>query len=200
MYKIKTIESPEKISNGNTALIDIYNWGCKYRPETKAILCHIQEQGLLLKMSCKESNPLISVQPRIGMVCVDSCMEFFFDISKNHSVDTPYINIEVNAAGALCCEAGAIGNRIEFTKAGIPLPKVETYIHDDEWGFTLLVSNEILKAVYPDVSLKSGSVIYGSFYKCGDHTEQPHYGSFVKIDTPRPSFHQPAFFAEMIIE
>lgn len=199
MYKISTITSKEQISNGDIALIDIYNWGGEYRPETTAQLCYLKGEGLLLKMVCKESDPLITVRTPVGSVCVDSCMEFFFDLSLEHSASSPYINIEANAAGALCCQIGDKKARVEFAEAKIPLPEIVTYVNEDEWGFTLFISNEILHKVYPDINLDIGSVIHGSFYKCGDHTKTPHYGSYVKIDFPSPSFHQPAFFVPMTI-
>lgn len=32
------------------------------------------------------------------------------------------------------------------------------------------------------------------FYKCGDETGRPHYGSWQKVETDAPDFHRPEFF------
>ena len=33
-----------------------------------------------------------------------------------------------------------------------------------------------------------------NFYKCGDATSHPHWGSWAIVETEQPNFHQPAFF------
>ena len=38
----------------------------------------------------------------------------------------------------------------------------------------------------------------GNFYKCGDQTSHPHWGSWAPVDTPRPNFHQPNFYQPLI--
>ena len=39
----------------------------------------------------------------------------------------------------------------------------------------------------------------GNFYKCGDKTAHPHYLSWNPIKTPKPDFHRPEFFGELLI-
>ena len=38
----------------------------------------------------------------------------------------------------------------------------------------------------------------GNFYKCGDRTSHPHWGSWAPVDTPNPSFHQPDFYQPLV--
>ena len=38
----------------------------------------------------------------------------------------------------------------------------------------------------------------GNFYKCGDRLPVPHYLSWAPIDTPKPDFHRPEYFEELI--
>ena len=40
----------------------------------------------------------------------------------------------------------------------------------------------------------SGTRWKGNFYKCGDLTSHPHWGSWAPVHTETPSFHQPSFF------
>ncbi len=42
--------------------------------------------------------------------------------------------------------------------------------------------------------------IRANFYKCGDKTAHPHYLSWSPIDTPRPDFHRPDFFGELLLD
>ena len=39
-----------------------------------------------------------------------------------------------------------------------------------------------------------------NFYKCGDLTSHPHYLSWSPIGTPKPDFHRPEYFGELIIK
>ncbi|MFH1567889.1 MAG: carbohydrate-binding family 9-like protein, partial [Gemmatimonadota bacterium] len=41
---------------------------------------------------------------------------------------------------------------------------------------------------------RQGTVWRANFYKCGDRTSHPHWGSWAPVGTPRPNFHQPDFF------
>ena len=43
----------------------------------------------------------------------------------------------------------------------------------------------------------NGHVMEGNFYKCGDHTASPHWGSWVPM--PRLDFHDPDSFGTFII-
>ena len=42
--------------------------------------------------------------------------------------------------------------------------------------------------------------IRANFYKCGDKTAHPHYLSWSPIDTPKPDFHRPDFFGELLLD
>ena len=85
----------------------------------------------------------------------------------------------------------------------------DTYKYEVRWhtrtpnapegqGSTCLLYTSI-ENIYGDAVFHSGDLLRGNFYKCGDRTEHPHYASFTKIDTPRPCFMDPDYFADMII-
>lgn len=199
MYKIKILESKKKISSGEIAPVNQYNWGGDYRPETFGQLCFIKDFGFILKMTCTETNPVATVLPPTGQVCIDSCLESFINFKPNDPT-SPYINFEVNALGTICCEFSPKGGlRPRFENNNIPLPTVEIFKSDTQWGFIMEIKLEILKAIYGDISFHKDSRLTGNFFKCGDKTPIRHYGSYTKIDFPHPSFHQPQFFADMII-
>jgi len=101
----------------------------------------------------------------------------------------------------MCCEFGEKGgaDRSEFMKNNIELPLIKTYEKEQEWVVELFIPLSLIQSVYNDSIFNIGDVIKGNFFKCGDKTHTPHYGSYTKIDVEYPSFHQPSFFADMII-
>lgn len=201
MYTIKIITDSFQVESAVPVHVDVYNWGGDYRPETTARLCFIEGKGFALRLCCKESNPTATVQPPYGHVCIDSCIEFFANFAPDvpHS---PYINFEVNALGTMCCEFGEKGGvRPRFEANNIPFPTISTFKQEDCWGANLFIGLDTLKAVYgEDFTIGKGDRIRGNFFKCGDKTPNPHYGSYTKIGWEYPSFHQPQFFADMMIE
>lgn len=199
-YLIKKINSIEEIDEGEIALIDVYNWGGKYRPKTRAILCFIENEGFALKMMSKESKPTATLKFQNEMVCRDSCMEFFANFRPDLE-GTGYINFEVNPNGAcLCCYGDSVMNRKTVLEMGFKHVFPKPFRTEDAWGFTLFVPLKLISDIYGESEFKSGTKIRGNFFKCGDKTPNPHYGSYTEIKWEHPSFHRPEFFADMIIE
>lgn len=199
MYPIRRITGREQIDSGAVASVDIYNWGGEYRPETKATLCFWEGKGFLLKMTCREENPR-AVYPfdrQNSMVCEDSCMEFFGNFAPEKE-NSGYLNFECNANGCLlCCYGPDRYQRKTVAEMGIPHPLPEAFRTGAEWGYELLIPIELLQKVYGKSEFSAGDRIRGSFYKCGDLTGHPHYGSDIPISIDHPDFHCPEFFGEM---
>ena len=47
---------------------------------------------------------------------------------------------------------------------------------------------------------KGSARLKGNFYKCASACSMPHYMSWNPIDTPKPDFHRPEFFGDIILE
>lgn len=45
-----------------------------------------------------------------------------------------------------------------------------------------------------------GMAIHANFYKCGEKTEYPHFGVWKHPGTPKPDFHRPESFGEIVLE
>ncbi|MEG0691491.1 MAG: carbohydrate-binding family 9-like protein [Oscillospiraceae bacterium] len=199
MYTIKTITDMEQLEQGNVAEISIYNWNCQYQPPAYAQMCYIKDKGFGIKLSCKESNPLARYTEPNCMVCEDSCLEAFVNF-KPEVKDKGYINFEANVNGSLLCEFGEVSeNRKRLISMGLNHPEIQVLQNENEWGYILFVSLDLIEKVYGNSEFKSGEKLRGNFFKCGDKTQNPHYGSFTKIDWACPSFHRPQFFSDMII-
>ncbi|WMJ21795.1 carbohydrate-binding family 9-like protein [Paludicola sp. MB14-C6] len=199
-YVIKTIDDISKVSEGNVAEINVYNWGCEYRPYAQGKLCFIKDQGFVVELLCKESNPRAVYVEQNTSVCKDSCLEFFANF-KPLKEGTGYINFECNANGSLlCCYGSCVEIRNTVIELGAEHPKAEVFQTESEWGYRVFIPLSLIETIYGEANFKVGDHIKGNFFKCGDDTEHPHYGSYTKIEFSYPSFHRPEFFADMIIK
>lgn len=208
-YEIKTIDDISEIEKGNVVNVDIYNWGGDYRPVTKAVVCYVKHQGFAVRMTCEEKNPRATFTQPNARVCRDSCLEFFCNF-KPLDIEKGYMNFEGNANGSMLCYYGPVtefeydgphrlGDRAPVVEMGYDHPTPRIIKTENYWGWELLIPISLIKNIYGDAEFHTGDLIRGNFYKCGDLTEQRHYGSFTKIDFPRPYFMLPEFFADMII-
>lgn len=202
VYQIKTINNIEDVCKGSIAEISQYNWGGEYRPYSQAKLCYVKDKGFVVELMCKESNPLAVYVEQNSDVCRDSCLEFFANF-KPEIQGKGYVNFECNVNGSLlCCYGTVVYPRKTIVEMGIEHPKAMPFKHENEWGYQVFIPLSLIEKVYGNANYKTGDKIKGNFFKCGDNTEIPHYGSYTVIDSSiikKPSFHQPAYFADMII-
>ena len=200
MYYIKTIDNINDVEQGNVADINIYNWGCEYQPKAYAKFCYVKDQGFVLKITAEEKDPLTTFSERDSFVCQDSCLECFVNF-KPQKEENGYINFEANSAGALLCQYGKEGpGRQTLTQMGVKdYPEMKPFKTENKWGYTMFIPLDIIQFVYGESDFKKGDKLTGNFFKCGDKTASPHYGSFTKIDWEFPSFHRPQFFDDMEI-
>jgi hypothetical protein len=62
------------------------------------------------------------------------------------------------------------------------------------WTVAMLIPFDLIGIDSNDLPVS----VRGNFYKCGDLTAHPHFLSWNPIDTPKPDFHRPEFFGELI--
>lgn len=140
-------------------------------------------------------------------VCLDSCVEFF--VSPLPDSDA-YFNFEVNCGGTMLLRRCPSGDEREAGRAADSvsdadgatiqiahsLPKiVEPEIAEQTtWTLEYRVPFALFTAYFDCAPPRSGDTWRANFYKCGDATSHPHWGSWAPVETERPNFHQPAFF------
>ena len=130
----------------------------------------------------------------------DSCVEVFIQDPE----DGNYYNFEINALGkVLACKGPERHNRtprpaeemeqiLRFTQMeGGPLE--QEGIHT--WRVGVVIPFRLL-GIDPERLPRS---IKANFYKCGDETAHPHFLSWSPVETPKPDFHRPEFFGELIL-
>ena len=171
-------------------------------PETSGQVVYLPGEGLEVSMVCREKNPRAIYYNPNDPVHTDSCMEAFLDCFP----DLPqygYIGLEMNANGASHCSFGTSRHvRNYVLKRGLAHPEVavERFTQDgaDYWRATCLLKNSLLEALYErNCDFAPGHRMRGNFYKCGDHTDAPHWGSWAPVE--RVDFHVPHLFGDLII-
>lgn len=195
-YKVKlgnTVEDCDiaKISNNN--------WNFEYAPEAEAQMCYDSERGLIIRMTCYESEPFTRYTNNYDPVYTDSCMECFVNLCPEKSAD--YINLETNSNGAFIFSYGPGRGECRthiLPKLGIS-PYVKITRNEKAWIADIIIGNDALHAVYGDFEIKSGHTFIGNFYKCAQDFK-PHYLSWSPIATPKPDFHCPPYFGKFIVE
>jgi hypothetical protein len=179
-----------------------------HRPPTRARALY-DDHFLALIFSVEDRYVRAVAENWNDMVCKDSCVEFFVAPSADPDQDS-YFNFEVNCGGTMLlyrCPSTAEGatgaERLHLDPAdgalihiASTLPKViEPEITEaTAWHVEYHVPWSLFDKHFGVPAPASGTVWRGNFYKCGDHTSHPHWGSWAPMDSPQPGFHQPAFF------
>jgi hypothetical protein len=73
-----------------------------------------------------------------------------------------------------------------------PHPNVE--VNYSSWQFELMISLSFIQQIYGRSDFQEGRMIRGNFYKCGDETNTPHWGSWHTLGKNPVNFHQPETF------
>ena len=157
-----------------------------------ALVVDFRVSGLDLRAQNMEDN---------GRQWEDSCVEVF--IKDPNKAD--YYNFEINALGkVLACYGPVREGRTRRPQE--QMKKILRFAHLEggplekegiqSWRVGVVIPFELI-GVDPGNLPHS---IRANFYKCGDKTAHPHYLSWSPIDTPKPDFHRPEFFGELLLK
>ena len=140
-------------------------------------------------------------------VCLDSCAEFFVSPLPDSEA---YFNFEVNCGGTMLLhrcpstterEAGVESVQVSAADGltiaiAHSLPRiVEPEIAEPTtWTIEYHVPFDLFASHFDAARPTTGTVWKANFYKCGDRTSHPHWGSWAPVRTQSPNFHQPSFF------
>ncbi|MFA5328538.1 MAG: carbohydrate-binding family 9-like protein [Prolixibacteraceae bacterium] len=184
--------------------LEIVNWEeFPYKPDVTLQIGYNEEE-LFLQYKVNEQSVKAEITQSNGRVWTDSCVEFFLSPEGNDE----YYNLEMTCIGmallgfrkkgseAIHASEEQIATIRRISSLGarsFPERKVQT-----EWKITIAIP---WKAFFKH-SLKpvSGKKMRGNFYKCGDELSVPHFVSWTKIKTEKPSFHEPDFFGGLEFE
>ena len=180
------------------------NWPVyPYKPEVQFRIAHADS---LLFIHYRVSEECVAALAADGgEVFRDACCEFFVMPSD----DGIYYNFETNCIGSLLLEAGTGKGNLRRS------PPAEVYARIGRWAslgttpFSLRQKPTTweLTLVIPveaffrhRLASLTGRTMRGNFYKCGNGLCHRHYLSWKPIRTPKPNFHQPAYFGTLVFE
>ena len=164
-----------------------------------ALVVDFRVSGLDLRARNTEDN---------GRQWEDSCVEVFI----KDPVKADYYNFEINALGKVlaCCgptREGRVRRPESEMKKILRFAQNDTLCHPEGHAPKDLegIQSWRVGVVIPFglIGLDPANLphsIRANFYKCGDKTAHPHYLSWSPIDTPKPDFHRPDFFGELLLD
>jgi hypothetical protein len=157
-----------------------------------------------------EDRYVLSVTTELhGMVCRDSCVEFFVQPKP----DRGYFNFELNCGGCLhvsCIEdptrvPGGF-KRYAFVPPALAqtvriyhsLPRTVTpeIAAPQNWTIEVFIPYALFTPFVGAVAPQPGDTWRGNFYKCGDATSHPHWAMWAPMGADL-NFHQPQYFAPL---
>lgn len=145
-----------------------------------------------------------------GMVCRDSCAEFFFapgmDVSKG------YFNLEMNCGGTMLLHFQVIPRKDMVPLTDEEVGRIEVAasqprIIDPEiaeptvWTIEYRMPVSIIDRYLPDADKPAPGVQWrANFFKCADATSHPHWLTWAKVNRVKPDFHVPEDFGVLVFK
>ena len=180
------------------------NWAeYPYQPEVKYRVAHIGD-AILLHYQVTEASVRAVATADDGRVWEDACVEFFLSPEGNDF----YYNFECNCAGKLLLHGGEAGserpgaseNVLKSIKrwASLGTEPFEERVGECTWEVALVIPTSAI--FRHSIDSLNGKVMRANFYKCGDLLQTPHFLSWAPIELPKPKFHCPEFFGELVFE
>ncbi len=128
----------------------------------------------------------------------DSCVEFFISFDDEKS----YYNFEFNCIGTAMVGYGeGKMNRELLPKNLISQIKYQCVINNDQPGndihWELTVGIPISLFWHNPLTELKDKKCRANFYKCGDQLPEPHFVSWLVIQSLQPDFHLPEFFGSL---
>ncbi|MEI6210650.1 MAG: carbohydrate-binding family 9-like protein [bacterium] len=184
--------------------------GSAHRPDTLFRLLH-DNANIYVQFEVQDRY-VRSVQTAYqGSVCTDSCVEFFVQPRP----DRGYFNFEINAGGTLLLfyiedatrtpngfakfgpVAEAWGRQVQI-RHSLPSVVEPECAEPLTWRIGYRVPVALLEAYTGALGPISGQTWRANFYKCGDKTSHPHWGSWAPIT--ELNFHLPACFGSLVLQ
>ena len=169
-----------------------------YAPEVKFHIAH-SNKAVAILFEVSEDHVRAAAMEDNGPVWQDSCVEFFvLGPDGKH-----YTNFEMNCAGTMLAalrtsrhdpspfgEEGFAKIRRITLLPHLPIDSREEGL--SWWAMEVIPYESFGYSSKPE-SLKA------NLYKCGDNCDHPHFLSWSPIGLPKPDFHCPEFFGEIIL-
>ncbi|MDR2047474.1 MAG: hypothetical protein LBP79_06250 [Clostridiales bacterium] len=169
--------------------------GGGYSPSVKVFLAR-GERRICVGFDTRET-PAATRYKEDGMpVYKDSAVEMFL---KPFDGDARYLNLEFNSSCAAVFGFGDGKNdREELVRKYKKSLNASAAVSRKNWKIYFEIPFEIIGEIYGKKFCPFTETVKANFFKCGDETPFPHYGSAFPIPLDYPEFHRPQYFGEMI--
>ena len=174
-----------------------------YQPEVKFRAAHTGD-AILLHYQVTEASVRAVALADDGRVWEDACVEFFLSPEGNDF----YYNFECNCTTKLLLHGGPAGGErptaseevLKSVKrwSSLGTEPFEERVGECTWEVALVIP---ASAIFRhEIETFNGKTMRANFYKCGDKLQTPHFLSWAPIELPKPKFHCPEFFGELVFE
>lgn len=159
--------------------------------------------GIHLHFVVQEPFLQVSKRPLNGEVHHDNCVEFFIALDNNGG----YYNFEFNCMGSIKAAYGVNRHQRSFLPEGVLRgisDQLSISLHNltehrfPQWELQVLIPLEAF-VHHPKLQLP-GLQCTGNFAKCGDELPEPHFKSWMPIQSATPDFHQPEAFGSIVFD
>ena len=218
VYKVKKLAQPMKIDGNwnkeqwkNVEIIRVdKHMGAlpKFVPTVEARMMY-NDENIYVIFRVQDQFVKSTVTEYNGPVSENSCVEFFF--SPDSAQPLWYFNLEINAGGTPLIFfikkpwSGYTALKHEDIKSieiahslpAIVNPEIK---EPTTWTIEYRIPLAMLKK-YANVTQPSAGVKWkGNFYKTGSETSNPNYMTWSYVEHPKPNFHLPQFFGDLIFQ
>jgi hypothetical protein len=179
-----------------------YPWFVSGAKQNTTVRLLYDARALYLQFHCQDRHILSNITALNGLVCNDSCVEFF--ATPDPAARPDYINLEFNCCGVLHLGFGpnrhsrtqvseAVAETIEVV-ASEPGPTRDESPTDRAWWVAARLPFEAVENLsHRPVRPQPGSAWLANFYRGGGQTD-PQYAAWNPILTPTPDFQRPEYF------
>lgn len=203
-YNLQTVENKQAfdqhISQFAAAEIETYPWDVAPHARTYAKI--VAGRNALHVFMCSYEEEIRAEQTaQNGPIYTDSCLEFYCMPTLLADL---YFNIEVNAKGVIFFSVGKQRqDRLLITDEGPEDLGMCALIHPEilggiGWCIRYDLPFMLIQKYIPQFHPNDRLMMRGNFYKCGNGLSQPHWGMWSSVNTPKPDFHRPEYFGDMI--
>jgi len=175
-------------------------------PKTQAKLLY-DDEAIYVIFRVEDRYVRAVAERHQGLVCRDSCAEFFF--APGDDVSQGYFNLEMNCGGTMLYHFQVIPRKDQVHIKESDLARVvvaHTMPRTVEpeiaapttWVIEYRLPTDTLGDYHPNPVRPAPGVTWrANFFKCADATSHPHWLTWSFVDRPRPDFHVPEYFGTL---
>lgn len=214
-YTIRKVVSPVPLSaqvdgtpwaDAGVLHIDSYPWYSKGDKQDTAVRLVYDDAALYAQFLCQDKHIFSKETKLHGPVCLDSCVEFFGMIDP--AKGPHYFNLEINCCGVIHMGFGQerhgrvlmpadMASRITIVTSEKGPTRDESPADRSWWVAAKIPFDVIGQFAGQSVRPASGTLWKANFYRCGGKTDD-QYATWSHIAWPKPDFHRPEFFGDMV--